>query len=61
LVADVTTRVAVVGTGRMGSAMVGRLVVAGHHVTVYNRTPSKAQRVAAAHGLLVAATPREAA
>jgi 3-hydroxyisobutyrate dehydrogenase/2-hydroxy-3-oxopropionate reductase len=54
-------RVAVVGTGRMGSAMVGRLVSAGHEVTVFNRTRSRAETVAAAHGLSVAATPREAA
>jgi 3-hydroxyisobutyrate dehydrogenase-like beta-hydroxyacid dehydrogenase len=54
-------RVAVVGTGRMGSAMVGRLAGSGHKVIVYNRTPSRAQAVAAAHGLLVASTPRDAA
>jgi 3-hydroxyisobutyrate dehydrogenase-like beta-hydroxyacid dehydrogenase len=53
--------VAVVGTGRMGSAMVGRLAGAGYDVIVYNRTRSRAQAVAAAHGLLVASTPREAA
>jgi 3-hydroxyisobutyrate dehydrogenase/2-hydroxy-3-oxopropionate reductase len=54
-------RVGVVGTGRMGAAMVGRLVGAGHDVTVYNRTRSRAEAVAAAHGLPVAPTPREAA
>jgi len=48
--------VAVVGTGRMGAAMAGRLLAAGHAVTVYNRTPSRA----AALGAPVAATPREA-
>ncbi|HEX2362433.1 MAG TPA: NAD(P)-dependent oxidoreductase [Jiangellaceae bacterium] len=53
-------RVAVVGIGRMGTAMVGRLVMAGHEVTVYNRTPSRAEAVAASHGVSIAATPREA-
>jgi 3-hydroxyisobutyrate dehydrogenase/2-hydroxy-3-oxopropionate reductase len=53
-------RVAVIGTGRMGSAMVGRLVSAGHDVTVYNRTRTRAEAVAAPHGLTVAATPGEA-
>jgi 3-hydroxyisobutyrate dehydrogenase-like beta-hydroxyacid dehydrogenase len=39
------------GTGRMGTAMAGRLLDAGHQVTVWNRTPAKtaplAQRGAA--------------
>ncbi len=30
-----------IGTGRMGSAMVERLLAAGHGVHVYNRTPQK--------------------
>ena len=53
-------RVAVVGTGRMGSAMVGRLVQAGHDVTIYNRTRSRAEAVAKEHGVPVAATARQA-
>ncbi|HEX4592482.1 MAG TPA: NAD(P)-dependent oxidoreductase [Gemmataceae bacterium] len=32
-----------IGLGHMGAAMAGRLLGAGHEVTVYNRTPSKAQ------------------
>jgi 3-hydroxyisobutyrate dehydrogenase len=32
-----------IGTGRMGSAMVSRLLRAGHDVAVYNRTRSKAE------------------
>ena len=32
-----------IGLGRMGSAMVRRLLRADHHVTVYNRTRSKAE------------------
>ena len=50
-------RVAVVGTGRMGAAMVGRLAGAGHHVTVHNRTRAKAEAVAARHDAAVAPTP----
>jgi 3-hydroxyisobutyrate dehydrogenase/2-hydroxy-3-oxopropionate reductase len=45
----------------MGSAMVGRLVDVGHDVTVFNRTRSRAEPVAAAHGIAIAATPRAAA
>lgn len=53
-------RVAVIGTGRMGAAMVGRLAGAGHHLTVHNRTRAKAEAVAARHEAAVAPTPREA-
>lgn len=49
--------VAVVGTGRMGSAMVGRLRSAGHRVVAYNRTRQRAE----ATGAEVADTPRAAA
>jgi len=49
-------RVAVVGTGRMGAAMVGRIVAAGYPVTVYNRTRERAQGL----GATVAPTAREA-
>lgn len=31
------------GLGRMGQAMVARLLAAGHDLTIYNRTPSKMQ------------------
>jgi 3-hydroxyisobutyrate dehydrogenase len=40
--------------------MAGHLARAGHRVTVYNRTASKADDWAAAHGGAVAATPAEA-
>lgn len=50
------TSVAMVGTGRMGAAMVGRLLGAGHAVVAYNRTPSRA----AALGATVADTPASA-
>jgi 3-hydroxyisobutyrate dehydrogenase len=34
------------GTGRMGAELVRRLLAAGHDVSVYNRTPAKAQPLA---------------
>lgn len=55
-----TLRVAVVGTGRMGGAMIGRLRGAGLSVVAHNRTPARAEAVAAEHGAQVAATAREA-
>jgi 3-hydroxyisobutyrate dehydrogenase len=39
-------RVAVLGLGRMGAAMAGRLVDAGHDVSVWNRTQSVAHEFA---------------
>jgi 3-hydroxyisobutyrate dehydrogenase-like beta-hydroxyacid dehydrogenase len=36
-------KVGFIGLGRMGAAMAGSLLRAGHEVTVYNRTPGKAQ------------------
>jgi 3-hydroxyisobutyrate dehydrogenase len=39
--------VAVLGTGRMGSAMVRRLAEAGHRVTIWNRTRAAADTLAA--------------
>jgi 3-hydroxyisobutyrate dehydrogenase len=54
-------RVAVVGAGRMGAAMVGTLRRAGVEVLVFNRTRPRAEAVAEATGAAVAATAREAA
>ena len=54
-------RVAVIGAGRMGGAMVGTLRSAGYDVTIYNRSRDKADAVAKATGASVAATPAEAA
>jgi 3-hydroxyisobutyrate dehydrogenase-like beta-hydroxyacid dehydrogenase len=54
-------RVAFVGTGRMGAAMIGRLCAAGYDVTAYNRTRARAEQVAEATGAAVADTAREAA
>jgi 3-hydroxyisobutyrate dehydrogenase-like beta-hydroxyacid dehydrogenase len=52
---------AVLGTGRMGSAMAERLVGQGVEVVVYNRTPDRATALAKRIGAGVATTPAEAA
>src|ERR1051325_6136452 len=39
-------KVGFIGTGRMGGAMVGRLLAASHDVGVYNRTPAKVKPLA---------------
>jgi 3-hydroxyisobutyrate dehydrogenase-like beta-hydroxyacid dehydrogenase len=39
-------KVGFIGLGHMGAAMAERLLQAGHNLTVYNRTPSKAQGLA---------------
>ena len=41
---------AFLGLGVMGHPMAGHLVKAGHRVTVYNRTPAKAQAFVAEFG-----------
>jgi 3-hydroxyisobutyrate dehydrogenase-like beta-hydroxyacid dehydrogenase len=53
--------VAFLGLGVMGHPMAGHLARAGHRVTVYNRTATKAQAWVAEYGGAAAATPREAA
>jgi 3-hydroxyisobutyrate dehydrogenase-like beta-hydroxyacid dehydrogenase len=53
-------RVAVLGIGHMGHALAERLLDCGHTVTVWNRTPHKADDLLAA-GAHEAATPAEAA
>ncbi len=53
--------VAVVGTGRMGTAMAGRVAGAGHRLVVYNRTRAAADEVAQRLGARVASTARDAA
>lgn len=57
----VMAKVAFLGMGVMGAPMAGHLAGAGHDVTVYNRTASKADAWVAKHGGTAAATPREAA
>jgi 3-hydroxyisobutyrate dehydrogenase-like beta-hydroxyacid dehydrogenase len=54
-------RVAFIGLGAMGSPMAGHLVAAGHEVTVYNRTRSKADAWVGQHGGGSARTPAAAA
>lgn len=60
-------RVAFVGLGVMGYPMAAHLALAGHHVTVYNRSSAKAEQWLQAFGSAgqgghaLAATPREAA
>ena len=53
--------VAFLGLGVMGYPMAGHLQKAGHSVTVYNRTASKAEKWVAEFGGLMAKTPAEAA
>jgi 3-hydroxyisobutyrate dehydrogenase len=53
-----TLPIGIAGTGKMGSAMVARLLSQGHSVTVWNRTAARAQPLLAA-GATWAATPRE--
>jgi 3-hydroxyisobutyrate dehydrogenase len=38
-------KITILGTGRMGSAMAERLLDQGHTLTVWNRTPGKAQKL----------------
>jgi 3-hydroxyisobutyrate dehydrogenase-like beta-hydroxyacid dehydrogenase len=53
--------VAFLGLGVMGFPMAGHLARAGHRVTVFNRTATKAAAWAAEYGGRTAASPREAA
>jgi 3-hydroxyisobutyrate dehydrogenase-like beta-hydroxyacid dehydrogenase len=52
--------VAIVGLGRMGSRIAGRLLDAGHRVVVWNRTPERATALVQ-RGAVGVATPAEAA
>jgi 3-hydroxyisobutyrate dehydrogenase len=54
-------KLAFIGLGVMGFPMAGHLQRAGHEVTVFNRTPARAQKWAAEYGGATAATPAEAA
>jgi 3-hydroxyisobutyrate dehydrogenase len=54
-------RTAFIGLGVMGYPMAGHLARAGHDVTVFNRSPAKAERWAAEHKGRAAATIAEAA
>jgi 3-hydroxyisobutyrate dehydrogenase len=52
---------AFIGLGIMGYPMAGHLAAAGHEVTVFNRTPARADEWAATHGGATADTPAAAA
>jgi 3-hydroxyisobutyrate dehydrogenase len=54
-------KLAFLGLGVMGSPMAGHLARGGHEVTVFNRSPAKAEQWVAAHGGTRAATPAAAA
>jgi 3-hydroxyisobutyrate dehydrogenase-like beta-hydroxyacid dehydrogenase len=54
-------KLAFLGLGVMGYPMAGHLARGGHDVTVFNRSPAKAQQWVAAHGGRSAATPAAAA
>lgn len=54
------TTVAVVGTGRMGSAMARAIARGGARLLVYNRSRDRAEALAVEIGAHVAATPAEA-
>ncbi|MFT6899515.1 MAG: 3-hydroxyisobutyrate dehydrogenase-like beta-hydroxyacid dehydrogenase [Paraglaciecola sp.] len=53
----VSKNIAFIGLGVMGYPMAGHLSNAGHQVTVYNRTQSKAQQWTSEYGGQSAATP----
>ncbi len=53
-------KVAFLGLGVMGFPMAGHLALAGHDVTVYNRTPAKAQAWTGEYQGRAAATPKAA-
>lgn len=55
------TKVAFLGLGVMGYPMAGHLAAAGHDVSVYNRTASKAEAWVSQHGGRACKTPAEAA
>jgi 3-hydroxyisobutyrate dehydrogenase len=54
-------KVAFIGLGVMGYPMAGHLAKAGHLVTVFNRTPARAQQWLEQFGGRAAGNPREAA
>src|SRR4051794_23938835 len=54
-------KVAFLGLGVMGFPMAGHLAAAGHEMTVYNRSPAKAEAWVEKHGGKTAPTPRAAA
>ena len=53
------TNIALLGLGIMGTGMAGRLLDAGYPLSIWNRTPGKAEPLAA-RGARIAESPREA-
>lgn len=51
-------KLGLLGTGRMGAAIGGRLIESGHSLTVWNRTPAKTAALVG-QGARAAATPAE--
>ena len=51
--ANNTQKIGWIGMGRMGSAMAERLLKAGYDVSIWNRTRSKAEPLAAKGGKIV--------
>ena len=60
-VKTMSSKTAFIGLGVMGYPMAGHLKKAGHEVTVYNRTASKAEHWVQEFGGMKASTPEEAA
>jgi 3-hydroxyisobutyrate dehydrogenase-like beta-hydroxyacid dehydrogenase len=56
-----TCNVSFIGLGVMGYPMAGYLAAAGHRVTVFNRTRSRAEQWVSEHGGRLATSPAEAA
>jgi 3-hydroxyisobutyrate dehydrogenase-like beta-hydroxyacid dehydrogenase len=50
-------KVGFIGTGRMGSAMVARLLAAKHDIGVYNRSPDKLKPLADTGATATSPTP----
>ena len=54
-------KVGFIGLGRMGQAIAGRVLGAGHDLVVYNRTPAKAEALGKAGAAVVRSIPAAAA
>ena len=55
-----TTSIAFIGLGAMGSRMAANLIEAGHSLRIYNRTAARCEPLQA-RGAVVCASPAEAA
>ncbi|MEB3859844.1 MAG: NAD(P)-binding domain-containing protein, partial [Desulfurococcales archaeon] len=53
-------RIAIIGTGLMGSGVAKRLSSQGFDLTLWNRTREKAEHLASAIGARIAGSPHEA-